>query len=87
MENQNGMYGIPQAGKIVNDKLKILTRNSYCKSDYDILIFTKHKGLSHISPRAINALAQGILSHSLIRDSIPHRTQYIWPIFDTRQHP
>ena len=79
MENQNGMYGIPQAGKIVNDKLKILTRNSYCKSDYDILIFTKHKGLSRICPRAINAFAQGLLTHSLIRDSIPHGTLSIFP--------
>ena len=56
MENQNGMYGIPQAGKIVNDKLKILTRNSYCKSDYDILIFTNTK--------AYHAFAQGLLMHS-----------------------
>ena len=51
--------------------------NSYFKSNYDIIIFTKHKGLSRIRPRDIDAFAQGIITHSLIRDSIPHGTHHV----------
>ena len=51
--------------------LSILTRNSYCKSDYDILIFTNTK--------AYHAFAQGLITHSLIRYSIPHGTHSLFP--------